>query len=135
MLTAGQWKNMDPKNNKLRENWDALANQLIFMSGFNKTFDERLMAAVFTKFYLGGPEGVTRENKWNMNDMFTDSYFAFPNTEAVKLHAQSPAPVYNYLMTYRGTLSFSIFFSMGDEDTAKVLKNISIVYPINFSSD
>ena len=35
-------------------------------------------------------------------------------------------------MTYRGTLSFSIFFGMGDEDTAKVLKNISIVYPINF---
>merc|ERR1719225_541409 len=61
-----------------------------FMNGFNKTFDERLMAAVFTKFYLGGPEGVSRENKWNMNDMFTDSYFAFPNTEAVKLHAQSP---------------------------------------------
>ena len=132
MLTAGQWKNMDPENNKLQENWDALANQLIFMSGFNKTFDERLMAAVFTKFYLGGPEGVTRENKWNMNDMFTDSYFAFPNTEAVKLHAPSPAPVYNYLMTYRGTLSFSIFFSMGDEDTAKVLKNISIVYPNSF---
>ena len=44
MLTAGQWKNMDPINNKLQENWDALANQLIFMSGFNKTFDERLMA-------------------------------------------------------------------------------------------
>merc|ERR1711976_786655 len=42
-------------------------------------------------------------------------------TEAVKLHAQSPAPVYNYLMTYRGTLSFSIFFSgaLGDEDGAK----------------
>ena len=123
---------MDPTNKKLRENWDALANQLIFMSGFNKTFDERLVAAVFTKFYIGGPEGVSRKNKWNMNNMFTDSYFAFHNTEAVKLHAQSPAPVYNYLMTYRGTLSFSIFFSMGDEDTAKVLKNISIVYPNSF---
>ena len=120
MLTACQWKNMDPANNKLQDNWYDLANQLIFMNGFNKTFDERLMALVFTKFYLGGPEGVTRDNKWNMNDMFTDSYFAFPNTEAVKLHAQSPAPVYNYLMTYRGTLSFSIFFGMGDEDAAKV---------------
>ena len=121
MLTAGQWKNMDPVLNKLQQNWDALSNQLIFMSGFDKTYDERLMAKVFTKFYLGGPGGVTRENKWNMNDMFTDAYFAFPNTEAVKLHAQSHAPVYNYLMTYRGTLSFSIFFSGGDEDAAKVI--------------
>ena len=107
------------------------------MSGFNKTFDERLVAAVFTKFYIGGPEGVSRKNKWNMNNMFTDSYFAFHNTEAVKLHAQSPAPVYNYLMTYRGTLSFSIFFGMGDEDAAKVAKNTFYVLSINllFSSD
>ena len=106
MLTAAQWKNMDPENNKLQDNWWALASQQIFMSGFNKTFDERLLAQIFTKFYLGGTKGVTRENKWNMNDMFTDAYFAYPNTEAVKLHAQSPAPVYNYLMTYRGSLSF-----------------------------
>ena len=127
MLTAGQWKNMDPENNKLQENWDEISSQLIFMNGFNKTFDEKLMARVFTKFYLGGPEGVTRENKWNMNDMFTDAYFAFPNTEAVKLHAQSPAPVYNYLMTYRGTLSFSAFFGMGDEDAVKTDFGVSHV--------
>ena len=137
MLTAGQWKNMDPENNKLQENWDELSSQLIFMNGFNKTFDEMLMARLVTKFYLGGPEGVTRENKWNMNDMFTDAYFAFPNTEAVKLHAQSPAPVYNYLMTYRGTLSFSVFFSgaLGDEDGAKVYLKILVFSSTIFSSD
>ena len=41
MLTAGQWKNMDPENNKLQEHWDELSSQLIFMNGFNKTFDEK----------------------------------------------------------------------------------------------
>jgi len=73
-----------------------------------------------TKFYLGGQEGVTRDNKQALNDIFTDSYFAYPNTEAIKLHAQAPAPIYNYLLSYRGSMSFSIFFGGGDPEAAKV---------------
>ena len=32
----------------------------------------------------------------------------------------SPAPVYNYLLSYRGSLTFNIFFAAGDEEAAKV---------------
>ena len=61
-----------------------------------------------------------RDNIQAMNDLYTDSYFAAPNTEAVRLHAAAPAPVYNYLLTYRGSSSFSEFFAAGDPEAVKV---------------
>jgi len=43
---------------------------------------------------------------------------AHPNYETVKLHAEASAPVYNYMMTYRGTLSLSAVFAAGDPEAA-----------------
>ena len=112
---------MSPEDNQLQRNWDILAGVRLFFRDYQQTFDERLESRVVTKFYLGGQEGVTRENKQAINDMFTDAYFAYPNTEAVKLHAQASAPIYNYLLSYRGSMSFSVFFSAGDPEAAKVI--------------
>jgi len=126
MITANRWKWMSPEDNQLQRNWDILAGVRLFFRGYQQTFDERLESRVVTKFYLGGQDGVTRENKQAINDMFTDVYFAYPNTEAVKLHAQATAPIYNYLLSYRGSTSYSVFFSMGDPETAK--ENFGVVH-------
>ena len=121
MVTASQWKHMKPEDNQLQEHWETVAGRFIFTQEYgNQTYEEKLRTMVFTKFYLGGKEGVSRDNIQAMNDLYTDSYFAAPNTEAVRLHAAAPAPVYNYLLTYRGSSSFSVFFAAGDPEAAKV---------------
>jgi len=119
MITANKWKWMSPEDNQLQRNWETIAGVSLFFNDYQQTFEEKLEGRVVTKFYLGGQEGVTRDNKQAMNDMFTDVYFAYPNTEAVKLHAQAPAPVYNYLLSYRGSRSFSAFFAAGDPEASK----------------
>ena len=121
MVTASQWKHMKPEDNQLQEHWETVAGRFIFTQEYgNQTYEEKLRTLVFTKFYLGGKEGVSRDNIQAMNDLYTDSYFAAPNTEAVRLHAAAPAPVYNYLLTYRGSSSFSEFFAAGDPEAVKV---------------
>ena len=74
---------------------------------------------LLSRFYVG-EDGMTRNNTQGLIDLFTDSLFMSPNTEAVKLHAESPAPVYNYLFSYRGSFSFGrALFSRGDPETMK----------------
>merc|ERR1712037_598231 len=46
-------------------------------------------------------------------------FFAAPNTEAVKLHAKAPAPVYNYLFSYKGSFSFATFYAAGHPEATK----------------
>ena len=65
-----------------------------------------LEARTLGRFYLGR-EAVGRDSLAQLADLFTDAYFAYPNTEAVKLHAAGPAPVYNYLFSYHGSASFA----------------------------
>ena len=124
MITANKWKWMSPEDNQLQRNWETIAGVSLFFNDYQQTFEEKLEGRVVTKFYLGGQEGVNRDNKQAMNDMFTDVDFAYPNTEAVKLHAQAPAPVYNYLLSYRGSRSFSAFFAAGDPEASKVIHQI-----------
>merc|ERR1711962_680189 len=52
-------------------------------------------------------------------DMDPDVFFAAPNTEAVRLHAKAPAPVYNYLFSYKGSFSFSNFYAAGHPEATK----------------
>jgi len=119
MLVAPHWKNLHPQDNQLRENWGYMgAKQLLFLASKDVTFDAELTARMIAYFYVG-KDGITRENKQGLIDMFTDAYFAYPNTETVKLHSKSSAPVYNYLMSYRGSASFAPLFAMGDPDAAK----------------
>merc|ERR1711892_1140678 len=119
MLVSPHWKNMKPEDNQLQENWGYMgARQLFFLPSKEITFDQELTARMIAHFYVG-KDGVNRENKQGLMDMFTDAYFAYPNTETVKLHSKSSAPIYNYLLSYRGSASFAPMFSMGDPDAAK----------------
>jgi len=117
MISAPNWKYMKEEDNQVQEFWEDFAGQSLFMN-YEQTFEEKLFNRMVAKFYFGGVEGVTRENKQALTDLITDVYMAHPNYETVKLQAQSPAPVYNYLMTYRGTLSLSSVFAGGDPEAA-----------------
>lgn len=119
MLVSPHWKNMKPGDNQLQENWGYMgARQLFMLPSKEVTFEAKLTANMIAHFYVG-KDGINRENKQGMMDMFTDAYFAYPNTETVKLHSKSPAPIYNYLLSYRGSASFAPMFSMGDPDAAQ----------------
>merc|ERR1711936_677850 len=116
MISAPNWKYMKEEDNQVQEFWDVLAGKLMSSKGYDPTFEEKLFYRMVAKFYFGGVEGITRENKQAFTDVITDVYMAHPNYEAVKLHAQAPAPVYNFLMNYRGTLSLSTVFAAGDPE-------------------
>merc|ERR1719369_1541079 len=119
MVIARLWKYMDPSDNKLQENWGYIgAKNLFFKQADAMDFDWKLKARMVAHFYVG-ENGITRENKQGLMDMFTDSYFAHPNTEVVRLHAQSPVPVYNYLMSYRGSASFAPLYAQGDQSASQ----------------
>lgn len=126
MIIAPLWKLMNPENNTLQQYWDDAVCQSIFYNNFEVCKQKKLLTKVFTKFYLGGSQGVTRENKQSLIDIYTDALMAHPNTETVKLHAQASVPVYNYLMTYRGSMSISPMFAAGDEEAAKI--NFGVVH-------
>merc|ERR1711892_1638937 len=113
------WKNMDPEDNQLAENWGYVgAQQLFLLPKKEITFDEELTARMVAQFYVG-KDGIKRENKQGLMDMFTDAWFAYPNTETVKLHTKASAPIYNYLLTYKGSASFAPVFARGDPVAAK----------------
>merc|ERR1711936_232047 len=116
MISAPNWKYMKEEDNQVQEFWDVLAGKLMASKGYDPTFEEKFFYRMVAKFYFGGVEGITRENKQAFTDLITDVYMAHPNYETVKLQAQSPAPVYNYLMSYRGTLSLSSVFAGGDPE-------------------
>jgi len=119
MNIAPNWKNLDPDDNQFAEYWGDLGPQnLFFVPQRVTTFDDKLTARMVAQFYVG-KDGLKRDNKQGLVDMFTDAYFAYPNTETVKLHAKASAPVYNYLMSYRGSASFVSLFAMGDQDALK----------------
>merc|ERR1719385_683541 len=99
LLAPQLWKDMDPA---LRD----------------YSFDHELKAKMVAHFYVG-KDGLVRENKQGLMDMFTDIFFAAPNPEAVRLHAKAPAPVYNYLFSYKGSFSFATFYAAGHPEATK----------------
>jgi len=118
LLAPGLWKDMDPANNVVEKNWDFIGAKNLFPGQREFTFDDALKAKMVAHFYLG-KDGLKKENKQGLMDMFTDVFFAAPNTEAVRLHAKSPAPVYNYLFSYKGSFSFASFYAAGHPEASK----------------
>merc|ERR1719300_481317 len=114
MNVAPLWKEMDPNDNQLSIYWGMIGAQtMLWKQRKETTFDDELAVRMIAHFYTG-EDGISRENKQQLIDMYTDNYFAYPNTESVKLHAQASAPVFNYLLTYRGSASFGPIFALGD---------------------
>lgn len=117
MISPGLWKDMDPSNNIVKDNWGWLGAKTLKYD-YEITFEDELEARMIAHFYVG-EGGLVKENKQGLTDMLTDAYFAAPNNEAVKLHAKAPAPVYNYLFSYKGSFTMATFYSMGNAETLK----------------
>ena len=126
LLAPGLWKDMDPANNVVEKNWGFVGAKNLFPGLREYSFDHELKAKMVAQFYLG-KNGLKRENKQGLMDMFTDVFFAAPNTEAVRLHAKAPAPVYNYLFSYKGSFSFASFYAAGHPEASKEVKTVHIV--------
>lgn len=120
MHVAPLWKDMDPADNKLQRNWQVVGPWKLFelIDPSKITFDQKVYADMIARFYVG-ENGITRENKQGLIDLFTDWIFAGPNTETIRLHARSPTPVYNYRFSYRGSFSLASIFAMGDPAAMK----------------
>jgi len=100
------WKDMAPKDNQLQEHWNTygpLKLQQVPNMG-DVTYDDSMYAEMIAQFYVG-KDGIKRENKQGLIDMFTDLLFMAPLTESMKLHALSQVPVYKYKFSYRGSAS------------------------------
>ena len=116
LMVAPNWKNMKPEDNQLQKHWGYMGAQMLLMlRPQDITVDEELTARMIAHFYVG-KDGVNRENRQGLEDLFTDTFFGYPNAESVKLHSQASAPIYNYVMTYRGSSSFVTMFTGGDPD-------------------
>jgi len=118
LLAPQLWKDMDPANNVVEKNWGFIGAKNLYPGLREYSFDHELKAKMVAHFYVG-KDGLVRENKQGLMDMFTDVFFAAPNTEAVRLHAKAPAPVYNYLFSYKGSFSFSNFYAAGHPEATK----------------
>merc|ERR1740131_376783 len=120
------WKDMEPDDNKIQDNWGHIGAKELFVKEEEEiTADSKLKAEMIAHFYVGR-DGVKRENKQELSDMFTDTFFAYPNNEAVKLHAQYKPPVYNYLFTYKGPNTLAGVYTLGNPVAAR--ENFGIVH-------
>merc|ERR1719400_1870720 len=111
---------MDPANNVIKDNWGFIGSKTLFPGrrDFTPGCEMEQQAKMIAHFYVGH-DGLIKENKQGLVDMVGDSYFAAPLNEAIKLHAKAPAPVYNYLFSYKGSFSFSTFYAAGHEEATK----------------
>ena len=90
IIAPSLWKDMDPTDNVLKDNWGWVGTSTLFTSETHHRSDElEQQAGMVAHFYMG-QDGLVRENKQGLMDMITDTFFAAPNHETIKLHAQVP---------------------------------------------
>jgi len=119
MISPSLWKEMDPSNNVIKDNWGYIGTRTLFpSSGHDMSYEKQALAHMVAHFYVG-EGGLQRDNIKGVTDMLTDAYFAAPNTETVKLLAKAPPPVYNYLFTYQGSFSMTAMYTLGDPQLIK----------------
>ncbi|KAF2902651.1 hypothetical protein ILUMI_03536 [Ignelater luminosus] len=68
------------------------------------------------KFYFGDRE-IDQSTKAELTDLFTDSFFLYPQAAAVQLHAKyTNHPVYYYIFGIHGSLSYAKLFGDPQHD-------------------
>ena len=88
MLAPSIWNAMEPHNNVVQKNWGWIGGHNLFPGRASPLdWETEQKARMIAHFYVG-KEGLVRQNKQGLVDMYTDAYFAAPNTEVVKLHAK-----------------------------------------------
>jgi len=100
----------------IEEKWDTIgAGILNIMKTRNDIDEETQMIAEITKRYYTGDD-FTQENKDSLTAMFGDAIFLAGDQKTVSLMSEGSPPVYNYLLTYKGSNTFTKFFTESEED-------------------
>merc|ERR1711994_399738 len=100
----------------IQEKWDTIgAGILNIMKTRNDIDEETQMIAEITKKYYTGDD-FTQENKDSLTAMFGDAIFLAGDQKTVSLMSEGSPPVYNYLLTYKGSNTFTKFFTESEED-------------------
>jgi carboxylesterase type B len=74
--------------------------------------DRDMFSDKIRKFYFG-QEVISKENRRNLTNLYTDRYFIHGVKETILLHAKK-SPVYPYIFTFQGDFSFLSFFGVND---------------------
>jgi len=108
----------------LNENWETEASKLIFGKDGNFTEEEKEVANKIRTFYFG-EEAVSLANLDSLVDVFTDLVFWSPAHRAVTTLSARPGgqPVYEYLFTHLGALSYGNGYGVAHFDEVHYLWN------------
>jgi len=100
----------------IEEKWDTIGVGILnIMKTRNDIDEETEMIAEITKKYYTGDD-FTQENKDSLTAMFGDAIFLAGDQKTVSLMSEGHPPVYNYLLTYKGSNTFTKFFTESEED-------------------
>ena len=61
-------------------------------------------------YYVGSIEDINDEHKQGVIDMFTDAGFQYGTHQTINLLVEQNVTLYQYLLTYQGEYSASVFF-------------------------
>merc|ERR1712110_1367495 len=101
---------------QIEENWDIIGPRILQIMKVGNDIDEetQMIAEIAKKYYTG--DDFTQENKDSLTAMFGDAIFLAGDQKTVSLMSEGSPPVYNYLLTYRGSNTFTKFFTESEED-------------------
>jgi len=96
--------------------------------------EDIVMADIINQYYTGGE--FSEDSKQGTIDMFTDSLFLFSDQKTVSLMSSGSKPVYNYQLTYRGSVSAAVLFGadVGEDYGVVHADDIQYLFTSDFTS-
>merc|ERR1719402_1760177 len=99
------------------EKWDTIGAGILNIMKTRNNIDEEssMIAEIAKKYYTG--DDFTQENKDSLTSMFGDAIFLASDQKTVSLMSEGSSPVFNYVLTYKGSNSAaSLFITDSEED-------------------
>jgi len=103
---------------QMEENWNTMGPSFL---GIGKSWnasdideETKMIAQIIKKYYTG--DDFTQENKDSLTAMFGDGLFHASDQKTVSLMSEGSSPVFNYLLTYKGSSSVASLFTESEED-------------------
>merc|ERR1712001_100838 len=100
----------------IQEKWDTIGAGILNIMKTRNDIDEetRMIAHIMKKYYTG--DDFTQENKESLTAMFGDGIFLAGDQKTVSLMSEGSSPVFNYVLTYKGSNSVASLFTESEED-------------------
>merc|ERR1712241_667483 len=99
----------------IEEKWDTIGAGILNIITTGHDIDEETNIAQIMKDYYTGDD-FTQNNMDSLTAMFGDGTYLASDQKTVSLMSEGSAPVFNYLLTYRGSNSISSLFTESKVD-------------------